>query len=135
TAPVSAVVKPDGSYMALLGTQNDRLRGYTLSPANQVSSANLVHSSGSVAAQSGTMASAVVRADGLKAYMVSILTDNTIWEYTLSTAWNVSTLTFTTAHTITSSTTFNIHFKPDGTKMYVNSNSILNQFTLSTPWD
>jgi len=81
---------------------------------------------------------------GTKLYIIG--TDDTggnppyeIYQYTLSTAWDVTTSTKDKEVELTEAFDYNLslHFKPDGTKMYVGiggGGKIL-QYTLSTAWD
>ena len=75
--------------------------------------------------------------DGTKMYIVDSDSDDQIHEYNLSTAWDLSTVSYT-------NNTFNVNgfasdliFKPDGTRMFVvySSPDTIAQFNLSTPWD
>ena len=76
--------------------------------------------------------------DGLKMYAVSY-TDQTVDEYDLSTAWNVSTATylreFSVAAKETNSTS--VFFKPDGLKMYTIglAGQTVDEYDLSTAWN
>ena len=83
--------------------------------------------------------------DGTKLYYVNITSD-TIYEHTLSTAWDITSVSTTANHTRNTSTTDNlidprcIAFKTDGTVMYVAGNSAADGYgiyiyTLSTAWD
>jgi hypothetical protein len=67
-------------------------------------------------------------------------TGNDITWYDLSTPWDVTTATFTTnsntvSGAIQTTSPSGMYFKPDGTKLWVCSTSIIWQFTMSTPWD
>src|SRR3989344_3050787 len=76
--------------------------------------------------------------DGLKMYAVSY-TDQTVDEYDLSSAWNVSTATylreFSVAANETNSTS--VFFKPDGLKMYTIglAGQTVDEYDLSTAWN
>jgi len=78
----------------------------------------------------------VIRSDGTSGNNVSIE------QFTLSTAWNTSTLSWTArtalrAGCTTSIQTRGISFKPDGTRVFVGNegNNIIAQYDLTTPWD
>ncbi len=80
------------------------------------------------------------RPDGLKAYIVGLgSSSNEVNEYDLTTAWNISTITFNDRFDTGTQETSprGIFFKPDGTKMYVlgASGDDVNEYMLSTPWD
>jgi DNA-binding beta-propeller fold protein YncE len=70
-------------------------------------------------------------------------TNDMIYGYTLSTAWDVSTAVWVTPTTeyfsvaAQETTPTGLFFKPDGTKMYVagSSGDDVNEYDLSTDWD
>lgn len=79
--------------------------------------------------------------DGLRFYVLHNDAPKNCYQYSMSTAWDLSTasysgksMSFVNWTTYTSS----VHFKNDGTKVYVGhrgTNGGLRQFSLSTPWD
>lgn len=83
--------------------------------------------------------------DGTKMYLFDDPgTTVKVFQYTLSTAWDITTATYASKTINIGSLLENaggITFKPDGTKMYVCgwwaavSSPYLYQYTLSTPWD
>ena len=71
---------------------------------------------------------------------ISTGTTDTIYEYGLSTPWDISTATYSSVSlSVTSQDTspHNIFFKPDGTKMYMvgTSSDAVHQYDLSSAWD
>ena len=77
--------------------------------------------------------------DGTKMYMVG-LTNDRVYQYTLSTPWDLSTATYDSVSFLVSGQEpdpYQVAFKPDGTKMYVlgSTNNRIYQYTLSIPWD
>tara|TARA_Y100000996_G_scaffold370193_1_gene317623 strand:- start:1564 stop:2769 length:1206 start_codon:yes stop_codon:yes gene_type:complete len=76
--------------------------------------------------------------DGTKFFVMGYSGDD-VNEYTLSTAYDLSTGTFVDAYDISGKSTspHGLDFKPDGTEMYVVSygDSNVHQWTLSTGWD
>ena len=84
---------------------------------------------------------AFFRPDGLKMYILKN-TSGTVYQYNLTTAWDVSTATYETGKfklvTGQVASPLGLFFKPDGLKMYiVGENNIVYQYALSqsTPWD
>jgi len=75
--------------------------------------------------------------EGTKLYTAENNT-NSIRERSLSTAWDVSTATNvnTFVYTAQDTTANDVHFKPDGTKMYIlgDVNDTVFEYDLSTPW-
>lgn len=81
-----------------------------------------------------------VSPDGTKMYTVGN-TNNTIYQYTLSTPWDISTATYDSVSLDVSSqspnATHGLFISPDGTELYTNdatTNKII-QYTMSTGWD
>ena len=79
-----------------------------------------------------------IKPDGTSMYIIGDA-NNTVYQYTLSTAWDVSTASYASkSFSVGSQHSFphGIHFKSDGTKMYMVANdSVVYQYSLSTAWD
>ena len=127
----------DGISMYMLGHNNDRVNQYTLSTAWDISTAVFTRLF-SVAAQDLNPQGLAFKSDGTKMYIVGQTTAN-IYEYDLSTAWDISTTTFVQTLSVTAQDTSpnDVFFKPDGTKMYVSGESgkDINEYDLSTAWN
>ena len=135
TNPYGITFKPDGTKMYVLG---NRVYQYTLSTPWVVSSATYDNISFSVSGQDTNPYGITFKPDGTKMYMVG-LTNDRVYQYTLSTPWVVSSATYDNVSFLVSGQDTNpigITFKPDGTKMYVlgNNTDTVYQYTLSTPW-
>jgi hypothetical protein len=129
----------DGTKMYIVGQTNDTVYQYTLSTPFDVSTATYASKSFSVSAQDTASTSIFFKSDGLAFYMLGD-TVNTVFQYTLSTAWDVSTATYATkSFSVTTQETApsGLEISPDGTKMYVigTTNDTVYQYTLSTAWD
>ena len=77
-----------------------------------------------------------LKSDGSKMYFIGYGNDK-VYEYDLSTPWNVSTATHSGNYSVTLHP-LGLFFKSDGTKMYVTdtgSPERVLQYSLSTPWD
>jgi sugar lactone lactonase YvrE len=137
TAPSGVSFKPDGTVMFMVGNQNDSVYEYTLSTAWDVSTASYVDAF-DFSARETLPQGFFVKPDGTKMYVVGASADE-VQEYDLSTAWDVSTTSYSQAFGILSQMTIarGLSFKPDGTKMYVagQSPSSVYEYTLSTAWD
>jgi sugar lactone lactonase YvrE len=113
---------------------------YTLSTAWDLSTATYSGNSfEAFTGATGTPNSVRFGSNGTKMYIISI-TPDTIYQYTLSTAWDVSTasydsITFVATSQDTSPTSF--YFKSDGTKLYIlgNANDTVYQYSVSTAWN
>lgn len=142
--PNSHFFKPDGTAFYVAGAGSDRIYKYTLSTAWSISTASYSHY-GAVGGNGATNPyDAHVTDNGTKLYVVNS-SDNKIYQYSLSTAWDVNTLSFTQAITIPTEVVFrgNIFFNPNGTRYFLvdrsntsaTINGVVSQFDLSTPWD
>lgn len=82
-----------------------------------------------------------VRNDGLKVYSSSGIGTSLIREHTLSSSWNVNTISYTRDLNVTADFSYctGIEFSLDGTKMYVSggqsSSYKVIQYNLSIPWN
>ena len=94
--------------------------------------------SSSVSSESPTPSDVTFKSDGSKMFVGDFQNDE-IYEYTLSTPWDVTTKSFITSASFSGSIERNIYLKPDGTRLYSNNfsstTSSLYEYTLSTPWD
>jgi sugar lactone lactonase YvrE len=137
TAPRSVFFKPDGTKMYIIGTTGDDVNEYNLSTAWDVSTASYVQVF-SVGSQETTPSEVFFKPDGTKMYIIG-LTGDDVNEYNLSTAWDVSTASYVQNFSVSAQETSpeSLHFKPDGTKMYVCGvgNDTVNEYNLSTAWD
>ena len=65
---------------------------------------------------------------------------DTVFQYNLGTAWDVTTATFTIGNSLLISgqdtASGDIFFKPDGTAFYLvgDTNNTIYQYTIATPW-
>jgi DNA-binding beta-propeller fold protein YncE len=112
--------------MFVVGSGSDSVREYALSTAFNLTTASFTTSK-SISAQETLPLGLAFKSDGTKMYIVGS-TNDTVFEYDLSSAWDVSTATYNSVSFVVNS---------DGTKMYVcfSSNGITYQYALSTAWD
>lgn len=78
--------------------------------------------------------------DGMTFYILEsvVAGDDNVHQYTLSTAWDISTATLLRSKPLTDDTANNgIYFKPDGTQMYIagSSGNAIYAYNLSIPWN
>jgi sugar lactone lactonase YvrE len=138
--PVGITFRPTGLTAYMLGQSNDRVYQYTLSTAWDINTASYASlSSPSLATQEGAGQDITFGDSGTKMYLIGTTAD-TIYQYTLSTAWNISTATYATkSFSVTTQESFptGIAFKSDGTKFYVvgEGASRVFQYSCSTAWD
>ena len=137
TSPRTIFFKPDGTKMYVGANVNDSIYEYDLSTAWDISTASFLQSF-SVAAQETNPLGLFFKPDGLKMYVVGSVQD-TVYEYDLSTAWDVSSASLLQSFSVAAQETSpaGLLFKTDGTKMYHTgiSGDDVNEYDLSTAWD
>lgn len=135
--PTGLFFKPDGTAMYLSGANGNRIYQYSLSTAWDITSASYVQDR-SLAAQGSSPSDVFFKPDGLKMYVV-LLSNDSVNEYDLSTAWDVSTASFSQSFSVTTEelNPQGVFFKPDGLKMYITGSSgdEVNEYDLSSAWD
>lgn len=135
--PEGIFFKPDGLKLYVIGYANDRVSEYDLSTAWDISTASYSQNF-SVATQETIPEGVFFRSDGVKMYIVGRSAD-AVQEYTLSTAWDVSTASHDQSFSVNSQETNprDLFFKPDGLTLYVvgSASDAVQQYTLSTAWD
>jgi len=139
TGTLGVFFKPDGTKFYIAGNANNSVFEYNLSTAWDISTASYSTNSFSVTSQDATPAGVFFREDGLRMFVVG-LQNNSVYQYTLSSAWDVSTASYDTKllSVATQSTgASGLFFNPDGTKVWVTATVGDNvyQYTLSTAWD
>jgi len=137
TLPVGVAFSSDGTKMFVVGNAGDDVNEYTLSSPFDVSTASFVDSF-SVAAQEIFPHDITFSSDGTKMFVVGIGGQD-VNEYTLSTAFDVSTATFVGSFSVVSQETSptGVVFSSDGLKMFVvgNAGDDVDEYTLTTPFD
>ena len=136
--PSGVFFKPDGTAMYIVGPSNDRVNQYSLSTPWLVTSATFVNFI-SIVAQDTSSSDVFFKPDGLTMYVLGD-TNNTVFQYTLSSAWDITTATYATksfVFTTQDATPAGIWFKPDGLTMYMlgTTSDAIYQYTLSVAWD
>ncbi|MBA7524564.1 hypothetical protein ES705_16705 [subsurface metagenome] len=132
--PYGVVFSSDGSKMYIVGNENDTVYQYTLSTPWDVDTANYAAKSKGVGGQETVPYDAAFSSDGSKMYIVGTVAD-TVYQYTLSTPWDVSTATYANKYKSVGAQEglpSGVDFSPDGSKMYIvgNSNKTVYQYTL-----
>jgi len=137
TIPSGIFFKSDGTKMYVIGLSGDDVNEYDLSTAWDISTASYLQNF-SVSAQETTPQGIFFKPDGTKMYVIGTIGD-AVYEYDLSTAWDISTASYLQNFSAAAQETNpqGIFFKPDGTKMYVIgiTGDDVNEYDLSTAWD
>ena len=137
TAPQGMFFKPDGTKVYVTGQSSDVVGEYDLSTAWDIST--MSHNQNfSVASREATPTGICFKDDGTKMYIIGYTGDD-VNQYNLSTAWDVSTASYSKNFFVGSQEVAprGIVFKTDGTKMYIagSSGDDINEYDLSTAWD
>jgi sugar lactone lactonase YvrE len=119
TVPTDLFFKPDGTKMYIIGDTGNDVNEYDLSTPWDISTSVYLQNF-SVSSQETTPYGLFFKPDGTKMYVVGA-TNNTIYEYNLSSAWNVSTATYAQNFSVLTQETGSegLFFKPDGTQFFV----------------
>ena len=137
TSPEGISFKPDGTKMYVIGASGDDVNEYTLSTAWDVSSASYVRSF-SVAGQDTIPRSVFFRGTGTRMYVLGS-DNNNVNEYTLSTAWDVSSAAYVRNFSVNAQDTAPrcVFFRGTGTRMYVlgSTGDDVNEYSLSSAWN
>ena len=137
TAPSGFFFKPDGTKMYMVAGVNLSVYEYDLSTAWDVSSASYLQLL-VVSGQDATPNDIFFKPDGTKMYLAGGY-QGRVFEYNLSTAWDVTSASSLQSFVLSNQDTSNIAliFKPDGTKMYMLGDELdkVYEYNLSTAWD
>ena len=138
TDPQGLTFSVDGTKMYISGATNDTVFQYTVSTPWDISTASFASKIKDVSAEDTDPLGVVFKPDGLIMYIVGVQ-NNTVYQYTLGAAWDVSTASFASKSKDVSpqeGTPSGVSFSSDGTKMYISgADDIIYQYTVVTPWD
>jgi len=137
TNPAGLAFKSDGTKFYILGTTQDTVYQYSLSTAWDMSTASYDSVSFSVLAQATTVTGLCFSTDGTKFYVTDNGT-NAVYQYTLSTAWDLSTASYASKSMSTQGTSPGDGFMhPSGTKFYTVdfSADVVQEYNLTTAFD
>ena len=138
--------RPEGLFLSADGTKlfvaetdsfERRIKGWTLTTAYDLStavSAGLKY----VWAQTNTPSGVYFSSDGTKMFL-SEMDNDSVLKYTLSTAWDLSTVSYSEALSVSAKETSpsDVFLKPDGSEVYVvgYSSHSVHQYSLTTNFD
>lgn len=139
STPQNTFFGDSGTKMYIMGNTSDRVYQYNLTTAWDVTTASYSNNNLLVSSQESTPYGLFFGDSGTKMYVVGASTD-TVYQYTLTTAWDISTASYASiSFSVNSQETSPraLFFKSDGTKMYVTGTSgdDVNEYDLSTAWD
>ena len=136
SAPNGVFFKTDGTKMFVVGTATDTVYEYALSSAWDISSASYGSVSFSVGSQDTVPTDLAFKTDGTKMFIVGN-TGNNVYEYALSSAWVVSSASYTRSFSLASQETgpTGLSFSSDGLNMVVVGAAGVNKYSLSSAWN
>ena len=127
----------DGTKMYLISYADDRIRQYTLSTGFDVSTTSSSYSSFYMGSQDGLPAGMTFSNNGTRLFVTGD-GNNSIFEYSLSTAYEITTASHVGTTSVASQTTTpeSIAFNNAGTKMYVveKTNHNVLEYDIATPF-
>lgn len=139
TNPQDLFIGDDGSKMYMAGSTNTTVYQYTLSTNTDISTASYASKSLDVSTQISLLVSLFFRDSGSTMYALDNSVSKDIYQYSLSTDWDVSTGSYASKSLDLSTTPTNpisFFINNDGTKLYVlGADDVIYQWTMSTPWD
>jgi 6-phosphogluconolactonase (cycloisomerase 2 family) len=132
--PQAIVFSEDGSYMYVMGSSGDDINQYTLSTPWDITTSSFTRVQ-SISAQESIPYNLAFRPDGTRLY-VRGGNNRRVYEYALSTPWDVSSLSFTRQLQLPSSWSINggIALNPSGTRLYVGdgTNQMIREYVLGS---
>lgn len=137
--PGGVAFKPDGLRMYVSGDVPEAVHEYWLSTAWDITTATYQRSGPNIIAQEPYPRALAFSTDGDKVFIVG-WGNNNVNEYSLSTPWDISTMSFVQAFSSgSSSRTHGLYFKSDGKTMFTSTGSLtaaaIREYTLTTAWD
>ena len=138
TSTTAASFSSDGTSMFVLDSDNNIVYQYTLSAGFDVSTASYASKSFDASSQLTTSRSVAFNTDGTSMFIID--SGGSVFQYTLSTGFDVTTTSYASkSFDVSSQDTnpFGIAFNPNGTSMFIvgNTTDDIFQYTLSTGFD
>ena len=141
TSPFGIRFNTAGTKMYILGTNNpSSVYQYSLTSSWNVNTASYDNVSFRVDQQNTYPRSIAFNYNGSKMYMVGTNNPDSVYQYSLSSGWNLNTASYDNVSFSVASqdpAPDGLAFNADGTKMYIvgQSNNRVFQYSLSTPFD
>ncbi len=125
---------PDGTKIYVGGWTNDAIHQYSGTAFADIDTFSYDSKSKDFTTDCPNMRGFVWGDSGNKCYVCGI-TNNTVYQYSASTPYDISTVGTVQASFASSANLFEVMFKTDGTEMYLFRSGNLMAYPLSTPWD
>jgi hypothetical protein len=138
TSPSDVAFSKSGAIMFVIGSGKDNVNAYTLTTAWDVSTASLVDSF-SILDQDTISEGITFSKSGTKMFMVGNTSPESVYQYTLTTAWDVSSASFVDSINISSQSDKprDIWFDSSGMTMFLleSKHDKVHVYKLTTAWD
>ena len=137
SSPEDVGFNSSGSKMYALDSLTAKIYEYDLSSAWDVTTAVVNSNELDVSGQDSAMTGFYIRNDGLKLYAVG-QTNDKIYQYTLSVAFDISTATFDSVEFSVLTQEANVSgvfMQDDGSRVFITGNNSVHSYTLGTDWD
>ena len=148
TNPLAIQISEDGTKFYVAGSTGDEMHQYTLTTPYDITTATYENVSFDHSSENGTIQGIRFANDptdtttyGKRMYLLGTATSKVVSQYTLSTAWDISTATFDSPTfsiaTQVTGTARSLSFSADGSSFFVldESDDVLYQYDMTTPWD
>lgn len=136
--PYGFAFNGDGTKMYVVGFNSNEVFQYSLSSPFDISAVSYDGVSLSVVAQDTSCRALTFNTDGTRLFVVGTTNDN-VYQYTLSTGFDISTASFAASFSVAAQETAaqSIDFSADGTRMFIVGpvSDAVHQYTLSTGFD
>jgi 6-phosphogluconolactonase (cycloisomerase 2 family) len=139
--PMGVLFSPDGTKMYIVGLSNKKIFQYSLTTAYDLSTASYSNISFSTLNEDTGVYDIAFNGDGTKMYaLAGSATNDAVFQYSVSTAYNVSTATYdSVSFSVASQSTApqGFRFNSDGTQLFIigQSENAVFQYSLSTAFD
>ena len=138
TSPRGIAFNSDGTTMFIVGISTDAVFQYDLPSAFDLGVAPSLITTFDVSGQDNNPEGITFNNDGTKMFIVGLANDK-IYEYSLTTAFDIDTASFTGSFDVSAQDTqpTSVEFNSDGTKMFVlgNTSDGVNEYTLSVAFE
>jgi len=136
TLPTGLAFSNDGTKMFMVGRSTDTIYQYSLSTGFDLSTASYDSVSASIATEDYSPEDITFNNDGTKLYMLGTGNSEAVNQYSLSTAFDLSTLSFDSVSLSVGGFKKGVTFNADGSKLFITGSSTdaVEQYNLSTPF-
>ena len=136
-SPNGLIFSPDGTKVYTLNVSSDVVHQYSLSTAFDVTSGTYDGASSSISSEEDNAQAMAFNGDGTKMFVIGNANDD-VFSYSLTSAYDVTSgITYdNVSFDVTSQapTPVDMHFSPDGMKMFILSHPSIHQYSLTSAY-